>query len=101
MVLELGGIGSKALPNGVPETNEPQRSPQEIYDQKFYTKDAPPKQRAPPAPAPQASGRNFLRPSPAPSNAGSTVSVNSTNYSNSGSVYGETEKKKKRGFLRF
>ncbi len=101
MVLELGGIGSKSLPNGVPEGNEPQRTPQEIYDQKFYTKDAPPKQRAPPAPAPapQSGGRLF-RPSPAPS-AGSSVSVNSSIHSTSGSTYGETEKKKKRGFLRF
>lgn len=101
MVLELGGIGSKALPNGVPELNEPVRSPQEIYDQRFYTKDAPPRRPAP-APSPQPGGGNRLlgRPSPVSSNAGSSGSVNSTNYSNS-TASGETEKKKKRGFLRF
>ncbi|KAI0738596.1 Sec1-like protein [Daedaleopsis nitida] len=97
MVLELGGIGSKALPNGVPELSEPVRSLQEIYDQRFYSKDAPPRQRAAPAPSPQPSSGRLHRPSPAPSNAGSSVSVNSSNYSNSG----EGEKKKKRGFLRF
>ena len=100
MVLELGGIGSKALPNGVAEHNEPARSPQEIYDQRFFTKDAPPRQQRPaPAASPQPGGR-LGRPSAAPSNAGSSASVNSANYS-SGGGSGETEKKKNRGFLRF
>ncbi|KAI0352131.1 Sec1-like protein [Trametes cingulata] len=97
-VLELGGVGSKALPNGLSETNAPARAPQEIYDQKFFTRDAPPPQRAAPAPSPQPrqdKGR-LMRPSPVPSFAGSTGSVNSSNYGEK-----DGEKKKKRGFLRF
>ncbi|KAI0364350.1 Sec1-like protein [Pilatotrama ljubarskyi] len=97
-VLELGGVGSKALPNGLSETNAPARPLQEIYDQKFFTRDAPPPQRAAPAPSPQPKqekGR-LMRPSPVPSFAGSTGSVNSSTYSEK-----DGEKKKKRGFLRF
>ncbi|EJF59045.1 Sec1-like protein [Dichomitus squalens LYAD-421 SS1] len=97
-VLEMGGIGSKALPNGLVETTAPPRSAQEIYDQKYFTRDAPPPPRAAPAPTPKSGSGRLTRPSPAPSFGGSSASVN-TNYSNSGSI-GE-EKKKKRGFLRF
>ncbi|TBU47617.1 Sec1-like protein [Dichomitus squalens] len=97
-VLEMGGIGSKALPNGLVETTAPPRSAQEIYDQKYFTRDAPPPPRAAPAPTPKSGSGRLTRPSPAASFGGSSASVN-TNYSNSGSI-GE-EKKKKRGFLRF
>ncbi|OSD04764.1 Sec1-like protein [Trametes coccinea BRFM310] len=100
-VLELGGVGSKALPNGLGETNAPPRPPQEIYDQKYFTRDAPPPQRAAPAPSPAPSkekGRLLQRPSPVPSAAGSSISVNSSSY---GGEKEGTEKKKKHRFLRF
>ncbi|KAI9062524.1 Sec1-like protein [Trametes sanguinea] len=100
-VLELGGVGSKALPNGLGETNAPPRPPQEIYDQKYFTRDAPPPQRAAPAPSPAPSkekGRLLQRPSPVPSAAGSSISVNSSSY---GGEKEGAEKKKKHRFLRF
>ncbi|KAH9851922.1 Sec1-like protein [Lenzites betulinus] len=97
-VLELGGVGSRALPSGVGETNAPPRPPQEIYDQKFFTRDAPAPQRATPAPSSQAQEKKgFMRPSPVPSFAGSSGSVNSANYG----MEKDGDKKKKHRFLRF
>ena len=105
-VLEMGGVGSKALPNGLSEASTPPRPAQEIYDQKYFTRDAPPPQRAPPlTPQPSSGSRRFKLSRPSPTSAssstfeGSSISSATTNYSNSGTV-GE-EKKKKRGFLRF
>ncbi|OJT06722.1 Protein transport protein sec1 [Trametes pubescens] len=97
-VLEIGGVGSRALPNGLGETAAPARSPQEIYDQKFFTRDAPPPQRAAPVSSPQPQEkRSFLRPSPVPSFSGSQTSTTTT------ASYGEkeTKEKKKHRFLRF
>ncbi|KAI0629394.1 Sec1-like protein [Trametes polyzona] len=100
-VLEIGGVGSRALPNGLGETNAPARSAQEIYDQKFFTRDAPPPQRAAPAPSPQAQEKGrFLRPSPVPSFSSSQGSATSPGAASYGGEK-ETEKKKKHRFLRF
>ncbi len=104
-VLEMGGIGSKALPNGLSEASAPPRPAQEVYDQKYFTRDAPPPQRAPALASQPSSGSGHFkllsRPSPTSASSsfgGSSVSSVSTN-SNTGTT-GE-EKKKKRGFLRF
>ncbi|TFY68838.1 hypothetical protein EVJ58_g779 [Rhodofomes roseus] len=90
-VLELGGIGSRAMPNGPGEGKE-RRPLQEFYDEKYYTRDAPRPQRAAPPAAREEKGR-MHKPS-VPSFAGSTLSVNSTSSKTE-------EKKKKRGFLHF
>jgi syntaxin-binding protein 1 len=92
-VLELGGTGSRAIPNGLREGRVEQRSYQEYYDEKYFTKDAPP----PPRPAPTAlpvpgEQRKLLRISPTNSFASS---VNST------STAKEEKKKKKGGLFRF
>lgn len=39
-VLDLAGVGSKAMPNGLPEYPG-ERPYQEFYDSKYYTKDGP------------------------------------------------------------
>jgi len=94
-VLDLGGVGSRAIPNGLSEAKG-QRPLQAFYDEKYFTKDAPPPQRAAPEPAPKARqelGR-LHKPS-VPSFAGSTVSVNSTASKD------KEEKKKKRGLFHF
>jgi len=94
-VLDLGGVGSRAIPNGLSEAKG-QRPLQAFYDEKYFTKDAPPPQRAAPEPAPNARqelGR-LHKPS-VPSFAGSTVSVNSTASKD------KEEKKKKRGLFHF
>jgi syntaxin-binding protein 1 len=92
-VLELNGVGSRAMPNGPSEWRGP-RSFQEFYDEIYYTRDAPPPQRAP-APSSQREqpGRS-AQPSPISSYASGGSSV-------SGAGAAEKEKKKKKGFLRF
>jgi syntaxin-binding protein 1 len=51
-VLDLGGAGSRALPNGL--RDPPARRPyQDFYDERYFLKDAPPPaRRAPPPVAP-------------------------------------------------
>ena len=91
-VLELGGTGSRAIPNGLREGRVEQRSYQEYYDEKYFTKDAPPPQPSPttqPAPSEQ---RKLLRVSPTNSFASSVNSTSTTK---------EEKKKKKGGLFRF
>ncbi|KAH9951056.1 Sec1-like protein [Amylocystis lapponica] len=90
-VLDLGGVGSRAIPNGLRESKGP-RPLQAYYDERYFTKDAPP-----PAPAqaqPRQEHGRVNKPS-VPSFASSTVSVNST------SVKEKEERKKKRGLFKF
>ena len=90
-VLDLGGIGSKAIPNGLGESKG-RRPLQEFYDEKYYTRDAPRPQRqvAPPPQAREEKGR-LHKPS-IPSFASSTLSVHSTSSKSEG---------KKKGLFRF
>lgn len=92
-VLELGGVGSRALPNGLRELRD-ERPYQVYYDQKYYIKEAPA-----PAPAPAAapsSRANKLRPaaSPMPSPAGSAMSLGASSID-------QHKEKKKKGLFRF
>ena len=91
-VLELGGVGSRALPNGLRELGGEARPYQSYYDQRYYIKDPPA-----PVPAPASSNQpNKLRPSPSPmpSPVGSAMSLGP------GSMEQQKEKKKK-GLFRF
>jgi syntaxin-binding protein 1 len=91
-VLELGGIGSRAAPNGLRDLKG-RRAYQEFYDEKYYTRDAPPPKRVVPnthALAPPKSSQPPLRSpqmSPSPSYADSTGSHASS---------GKDEKKKEK-----
>ncbi|KAF7365513.1 hypothetical protein MVEN_00424400 [Mycena venus] len=93
-VLELGGAGSKAIPNGQRE-GRAGRPYQEFYDERYYTRDAPPPPRPAPAAAPRQAARPNLRPSPADSFA-SSVSVTPSMTPSA-----VEEKKKKKGLFRF
>jgi syntaxin-binding protein 1 len=94
-VLELGGVGSRSLPNGIPEDNHP-RPYQEYYDRKYYTKDAPP----PPPPAKQApAGLKVPQGRFNPPKISPTNSYSSVNSSASAATTGKDEKKKKKGRL--
>ncbi|KAJ7087363.1 Sec1-like snare protein [Mycena belliarum] len=91
-VLELGGVGSKAIPNGLRE-GRGARSFQEFYDERYFTRDAPPPARPAPAAAPPRQERRpAARPSPAESYASSNVSMTPSAVE---------EKKKKKGLFRF
>ncbi|CCM01354.1 uncharacterized protein FIBRA_03404 [Fibroporia radiculosa] len=93
-VLDLGGVGSRAIPNGLPESKGA-RPLQAYYDEKYFTRDAP---RPQPAAAPEPKHRQepgrLHKPS-VPSFTGSTASVNSTTSKE------KDEKKKKRGLFHF
>ncbi|KAF8637589.1 hypothetical protein AX17_002658 [Amanita inopinata Kibby_2008] len=95
-VLELAGVGSRAVPNGLREPREGKRPFQEYYDERYYTKD-------PPMPAPAQ------RPTPSnlsvPKNGGKSTKASPTGSSapslNSLSPSVKEEKKKKKGFFHF
>lgn len=102
-VLDLGGVGSKAIPNGLPSSRGGgPRSFQEYYDEKYFVKVPPPPQR--PTPAAQQPPRGgglrdrLAKPSPAPSYTGSTSTSSSIGGGAPVPEYkgGEKEKKKKK-----
>ncbi|KAI0035357.1 Sec1-like protein [Vararia minispora EC-137] len=97
-VLEIGGAGSLAVPNGLkpPAPNAP-RPYQEWYDERYFTRDAPPPARAaaPPIQVSRSVGSERsarVRQSP----EGSTISVNTV-----GSGREKDKEKSKRRFLKW
>ena len=100
-VLELGGVGSRALPNGLRDPQGGKRAYQDYYDELYFTRDAPPPAQPPPqqqqqrqAPAPKLS-----RPSPVPSQAGSAVSVGTVSSAGLGKE--DKKDKKKKGLFKW
>ncbi|KIM44588.1 hypothetical protein M413DRAFT_442556 [Hebeloma cylindrosporum] len=92
-VLDLGGAGSKAIPNGLRDMRGEPKSHQALYDEKYYVKDAPPPQRQPHknlAPPRQPERVQPIQPSPTNSYQGSVSS----------SAPSKDDKKKK-GLFRF
>jgi syntaxin-binding protein 1 len=90
-VLDLGGAGSKAIPNGLRDMKGDQKPPQQLYDEKYYLKDAPAPQRVPAKTlAPRAVVAPPMQPSPTHSYQGSVTSMTP-------SV--KDDKKKKRGLF--
>jgi syntaxin-binding protein 1 len=89
-VLDLGGVGSKAIPNGLQERRGEPRTFQDYYDEKYFTADVPPPK---PAPTPLAT----------PSSKSSKSGVSPTNSfaPSLGSTIpsAKDEKKKKKGLL--
>ena len=99
-VLDLSGVGSRAVPNGLRELRA-MRPYQAFYDERYFTRDAP---RAPPQQTQKAPplgkslsarsvGRSGLEPSP----TGSSLSVNSP-YAPSPTNGREKKKKRFLGF---
>lgn len=94
-VLELGGVGSKSVPNGIGD-GWGKRPLQEYYDEKYFVPDAPPPQPAAPEPVPKSRQEHGRLGKPSiPSFAGSAVSLSSTGGKE------KEEKKKKRGLFHF
>ncbi|THH29778.1 hypothetical protein EUX98_g4412 [Antrodiella citrinella] len=107
-VLELNGVGSRSLPNGLGPGSSRRKSPQEFYDQKYFTQDAP-EPRAAPAPLPSTgkSSNKLLstgkpqRPTATDGLGGRTMSSTSTGSSVAFADKGEKDKKKKKGLFHF
>ena len=101
-VLEISGVGSRALPNGLREQRAP-RPYQAFYDERYFTRDAPPPQqqtlKAPPM-GKSLSARSVGRSGPDPSYTASSTSVSSSSSSHAPSPTNGKAPKKKR-FLGF
>lgn len=89
-VLDLGGAGSKAIPNGLRDRREGRRPYQDYYDEKYFTKEAAPRPSQSSLPTPAA--HKIVSPSPTSSFQGS---INSLTPS------AKEDKKKKKGLFRF
>ena len=89
-VIDMEGVGSVALPNGLPNVSNGDGGYQRYYDKRYFTPDAPPPPRAsaPTGGAPSGGGR--LAPPPMPSPTPSSSSLNT-----------KKEKEKKKGLFRF
>jgi syntaxin-binding protein 1 len=88
-VLELQGVGSHAIPNGLRAVQGGPRPFQTFYDEKYFTADAPTPQRAATAPPPVSKNSSkLLRPSAPP-------------METSASYGGSEDKKKKKKLFRF
>ncbi|OJA09546.1 hypothetical protein AZE42_01142 [Rhizopogon vesiculosus] len=92
-VLELSGVGSRAVPNGVSLAGA-HPSYQEYYDEKYFTPDPPASQR-PTLPAPKESKHNASKLVKTPS----SISTSSASLTMPGVE--KEEKKKKKGLFRF
>lgn len=113
-VLELNGVGSRALPNGVGLGSARRKTPQEFYDQKYFSQDAPTPRPAPTAlpPGGKPSSSKLVsssarrqqeqqqRPGAMDGLGGRTISSTSTG-SSVAFVEREKEKKKKKGLFHF
>ncbi|KAG6812785.1 hypothetical protein H0H92_000557 [Tricholoma furcatifolium] len=95
--LELGGVGSRALPNGLRD-RQGRRSFQEYYDERYYTNDPAPPARAAPPPSSRPAPREHQAPKMSPANSFAS-SVNST--STDSGVKEAKKLKKKGGLFRF
>lgn len=89
-VLDLGGAGSQAIPNGLRDMRGEPKSPQELYDEKYFVKEAAPQQQQPAQKAHLGLPSRPIQLSPTNSYQSSVTSLTPS---------GKEEKKKKRGLL--
>lgn len=102
-MLDLSGVGSRALPNGLREM-QAARPYQAFYDERYFTRDAPPPQpqqqqqqhqkHKAPAMVKSVSARSVGR-------SGADLSSVSSNNSSYSPTNGGKEKEKKKRFLGF
>lgn len=94
-VLDLSGVGSRAIPNGLRELRT-QRPYQAFYDERYFTRDAapPPQQQQQPKAPP-------LGKSMSARSVGSSVSAANSSAPSPTNGKDKPGKEKKKGFLRF
>jgi syntaxin-binding protein 1 len=100
-VLDLSGVGSRAIPNGLRDLRAA-RPYQVFYDERYFTRDAPqpaprqqPTQKAPPL-GKSMSARSVGRSGPESPFTGSSLSVNSSYASSPTNGRDKAGKEKKR-----
>jgi len=111
-VLEIEGIGSATLPNGIPNVTSSEY--QDFYDKKYFTPDPPPPKQPTPSTGGSGSGKNRPPPLTGSTKNGGLVPpslpspVNSVSSGKSGILHKEKkhkdkekEKDKKKGFFHF
>ncbi|QRV74171.1 Ras opposite protein [Ceratobasidium sp. AG-Ba] len=103
--IAMDGVGSAAVPEGLPKPSERERPYQEYYDRRYFIQDTPPPQ---PKPAPQQQPQyqqqqqpqpQRLDPPRGPSHQYSSSSLNNSGGSSSGDKL--KKEKKKRGLFHF
>jgi syntaxin-binding protein 1 len=77
-VLEMEGVGSVALPNGLPLSGPASGEYQEYYDKRYFTPDAPPPAVSPPPPS--GRGRYAEAKQSRPTNGGGDGGLRPSDY---------------------
>ncbi|KAG9128259.1 vacuolar sorting protein VPS33/slp1 [Ceratobasidium sp. 392] len=102
--IAMDGVGSVAIPEGLPKPSDRERPYQEYYDRRYFIQDAPPPPKPVPAPAaqqrPGQQQQQRLEPPKGPTHQPSSSSLSGSYGSGSGGS-GEKLKKKKRGLFHF
>ncbi|KAG8717169.1 vacuolar sorting protein VPS33/slp1 [Ceratobasidium sp. 394] len=100
--IAMDGVGSAAIPEGLPKPSDRERPYQEYYDRRYHIQDAPPPPKPAPAPAPQqrpGQQQQRLEPPRGPTHQHSSSSLSGSMGSGSGERL--KKEKKKRGLFHF
>ncbi|KAF9240729.1 Sec1-like protein [Melanogaster broomeanus] len=98
-VLELGGVGSRAVPNGI-SMKAAHQSYQDYYDEKYFIPDPPPPQR-PTLAVPKDTGSSSRMGKLSKPGSSSPYAASSTSVNSFATPGGEEKKKKKKGLFGF
>ncbi|KAG8767035.1 vacuolar sorting protein VPS33/slp1 [Ceratobasidium sp. 428] len=102
--IAMDGVGSAAIPEGLPKPSDRERPYQEYIDRRYFIQDAPPPPKPTPAPAPQQrpgqqQQQQKLEPPRGPTHQYSSSSLSGSVGSGSGDKL--KKEKKKRGLFHF
>ncbi|CAE6413168.1 unnamed protein product [Rhizoctonia solani] len=103
--ISMEGVGSVAIPDGLPKPGDRQIPYQEYYDRRYFIQDAPPPPKPQPAPAPAhahspAHGHSQMHPSRIEPPRGPTHQASSSSLGSNGGEKLKKEKRK-RGLFHF
>lgn len=98
--IAMDGVGSVAIPDGLPKPSEREKPYQEYYDQRYWIQEAPPPPKPTPAPSPAPTPAAAQQQRLAPPR-GPTHQASSSSLSGSGEKLKKDKEKKKRGLFHF
>ena len=99
--IAMDGVGSSAIPDGLPKPSEREKPYQEYYDQRYWIQDAPPPPKPTPAPSPAAAHAAPAQQQRLAPPRGPTHQSSSSSLSGSGEKLKKDKEKKKRGLFHF